>query len=69
VADGDPSLFARSDEVEAAWRIIDPIVAAWQSPAAPPLHTYEPGRWGPYASTDWMRDQDREWFDACPVLR
>ncbi len=69
VADGDPSLFARSDEVELAWGIIDPIVAAWQSPAAPPLETYEPGLWGPDACTDWMRDQGREWFDACPVLR
>ncbi len=29
---GDASLFARSDEVEQAWRIIDPIITAWKSP-------------------------------------
>ncbi len=43
---GDASLFARSDEVEQAWQIIDPIIAAWRSPAAPVLHTYETGVWG-----------------------
>ncbi len=37
---GDASLFARSDEVELAWEIIDPIIAAWRSPAAPVMHTY-----------------------------
>jgi glucose-6-phosphate 1-dehydrogenase len=65
---GDASLFARSDEVELAWSIIDPILAAWQSPAAPPLESYPRGDWGPIASDEWMRRQGREWFDVCPVL-
>ena len=65
---GDASLFARSDEVEVAWSIIDPILAAWQSPAAPPLETYPVGDWGPACSDEWMRSQGREWFDVCPVL-
>ena len=65
---GDASLFARHDEVEVAWSIIDPILAAWQSPAAPPLETYPTGDWGPACSDEWMRAQGREWFDVCPVL-
>ena len=65
---GDASLFARSDEVECAWSIIDPILAAWQSPAAPPLETYPPGNWGPNSCDDWMQAQGRQWFDVCPVL-
>ena len=65
---GDASLFARSDEVELAWGIIDPIIAAWQSPAAPTLYHYEPGIWGPAEATQWMSDQRRQWFDVCPVL-
>ena len=65
---GDASLFARSDEVELAWGIIDPIIAAWRSPAAPPLHGYETGLWGPSEAMQWMYDQNREWFDVCPVL-
>ncbi|MCO8123628.1 glucose-6-phosphate dehydrogenase [Stieleria sp. TO1_6] len=65
---GDASLFARSDEVELAWGIIDPILAAWRSPAAPQLFPYEPGFWGPSEANGWMGDQKREWFDVCPVL-
>ncbi len=65
---GDASLFARSDEVELAWHIIDPIIAAWRTPDAPDLKTYQPGYWGPDWSTEWMRQQGREWFDVCPVL-
>ncbi len=66
---GDASLFARSDEVELAWGIIDPIIAAWRSPAAPSLFQYQSGLWGPTEATDWMRQQGREWFDVCPVIR
>jgi len=65
---GDASLFARSDEVELAWGIIDPILAAWNGPAAPPLETYPKGQWGPDSSDRWMLGQGRQWFDVCPVL-
>ena len=65
---GDASLFARSDEVELAWGIIDPIIAAWRSPAAPALYRYPSGLWGPSEASTWMHDQDREWFDVCPVI-
>jgi glucose-6-phosphate 1-dehydrogenase len=68
VMQGDQSLFARSDEVEVAWSIIDPILAAWEDPGLPELMLYEEGMWGPPTSTDWMRRQGRQWFDACPVL-
>jgi glucose-6-phosphate 1-dehydrogenase len=65
---GDASLFARSDEVELAWDIMDPIIQAWNSPHAPPLGFYEPGFWGPQYSMEWMHEQNRNWFDVCPVL-
>ncbi|MEO5964634.1 MAG: glucose-6-phosphate dehydrogenase [Candidatus Limnocylindrales bacterium] len=44
-ADGDQMLFAREDTVEAAWRIVDPIL----DPAGPP-HRYARGTWGPAAA-------------------
>jgi glucose-6-phosphate 1-dehydrogenase len=66
---GDASLFARSDEVEMAWQIIDPIIAAWRSPAAPDMQTYELQGWGPEASTKWLHSEGRSWFDVCPVIR
>ncbi len=65
---GDASLFARADEVEAAWDIIDPILKTWKERNLPPIHLYEPGLWGPEESTAWMAAQGREWFDTCPVL-
>jgi glucose-6-phosphate 1-dehydrogenase len=39
---GDPTLFAREDYVEEAWRIVDPILTH-----VSPVYEYEPGTWGP----------------------
>jgi glucose-6-phosphate 1-dehydrogenase len=39
---GDPTLFAREDYVEEAWRIVDPVLKS-----GTPLHDYEPKTWGP----------------------
>jgi glucose-6-phosphate 1-dehydrogenase len=40
--EGDPSLFARQDTVEAAWRVVAPVLDG-----AVPVHQYRPGTWGP----------------------
>jgi glucose-6-phosphate 1-dehydrogenase len=68
VMHGDASLFARADEVEKSWEIIDPFVRAWSSPEMPAIPLYEPGDWGPLASFEWIAAQGRSWFDQCPVL-
>ena len=68
VMDGDASLFARADEVEKSWEIVDPFVRAWSSVDMPPVDAYEPGDWGPMAAFEWMAAQGRTWFDQCPVL-
>ena len=68
VMEGDASLFARADEVEKSWEIIDPFVQAWASPTLAPPASYEPGDWGPLSSFEWMAAQGRTWFDMCPVL-
>ena len=39
---GDATLFARADEVEAAWRVVEPVLGA-----ATPVYEYAPGTWGP----------------------
>ncbi len=44
---GDASLFMRSDEIERAWEIVDPIIAATQRPEAPAPETYPIGSQGP----------------------
>ncbi len=58
---GDASLFTRSDEIEQAWRLIDPIVEAWASPQAPPLSFYEAGTWGPAEADAFMARDGRQW--------
>jgi glucose-6-phosphate 1-dehydrogenase len=44
---GDPSLFARQDEVEAAWAVVDRVLRDDREP-----HVYEPGSWGPAAADE-----------------
>jgi len=66
--EGDASLFARADEVEAAWRVCDPILEAWRANDRPTLYMYDPGLWGPEECSEWMAAQHRDWFDTCPVL-
>jgi glucose-6-phosphate 1-dehydrogenase len=57
---GDPTLFTRADEVETAWKLIDPIEAAWRDDR-PPLHMYDAGTWGPAASAKLLEHDGREW--------
>jgi glucose-6-phosphate 1-dehydrogenase len=57
---GDPTLFTRADEVEAAWKIIDPIEAAWRD-GRPPLQMYAAGTWGPPAGARLLQNDGREW--------
>jgi glucose-6-phosphate 1-dehydrogenase len=59
---GDATLFTRSDEVEAAWRIMDPILRAWRErDARIPLHFYAPGSWGPLAADDLFEGEIGGW--------
>jgi glucose-6-phosphate 1-dehydrogenase len=56
---GDGTLFARRDEVEEAWRIVDSIVAGWKQSKHKPLD-YVAGTWGPEAANDLL-PEGREW--------
>jgi len=59
---GDATLFTRSDEVEAAWRIMDPILQTWRErDASTPLHFYAPGSDGPLAAEGLFPDGKGEW--------
>ncbi|MDP9271448.1 MAG: glucose-6-phosphate dehydrogenase, partial [Chloroflexota bacterium] len=58
---GDPSLFTRSDEVERAWEILDPILRAWADERGGPLHFYGAGTWGPPAADELLERDGRAW--------
>jgi glucose-6-phosphate 1-dehydrogenase len=44
---GDATLFMRSDELEAAWEYVTPILEAWQDGPPPEFPNYAAGTWGP----------------------
>ena len=57
----DAILFTRQDSIEAAWRVVDPILQH-----SSPVHEYEPGSWGP-AAADEIIVQDGGWHN--PTLK
>jgi glucose-6-phosphate 1-dehydrogenase len=56
---GDATLFTRDDEVEAQWRIIDPILQAWKDVSGP-LPQYSAGSGGP-EEADAILSEGDEW--------
>jgi len=59
---GDPTLFARRDEVEEAWSFIDPVEEVWHAEKdAPELYFYPAGSWGPEAADDLLARDARQW--------
>jgi len=57
---GDATLFARQDEVEAAWEVVDPILGN-----VVPVHTYQQNTWGP-READQLIAPDGSWHDPPP---
>jgi len=55
--DGEALLFAREDEVEAAWEVVDPVLRD-HAPAIP----YKPGTWGPPEADDLL-PPGRSWHE------
>ncbi len=62
---GDASLFARSDEIEQAWSVLDPLLAKWDAMASPPLVFYETDTWGPSDANSFMAVDNRAWYHGC----
>ena len=63
--EGDARLFIRSDHIEEAWSIVDPLLKAWEEPEACTLHIYDPGSWGPDAADAMVARDGRVWLQAC----
>jgi glucose-6-phosphate 1-dehydrogenase len=53
--EGDPTLFARQDAVEAAWAVVEPVL---HDPS--PLHQYDCGNWGPREADNFV-DREGGW--------
>jgi len=61
---GDASLFIRSDAIAYSWRLIDPILKAWENDGVP-LASYEPGSWGPAEAEALLASDDHAWLRSC----
>jgi glucose-6-phosphate 1-dehydrogenase len=59
---GDPTLFTRSDEVEAAWRLYTPLLELIEdAPAQLPVYPYEARTWGPSAADNLLAEDGLMW--------
>ena len=58
---GESTLFIRNDEVEASWRVVDSIRAAWEKQGRPGLEPYEPLTWGPENADRIFNDPYKHW--------
>ena len=58
---GDQTLFTRSDEIEEAWEIVDPILEYWAQGGRPGI--YASGTWGPESAEELIRRDGHRWRD------
>jgi glucose-6-phosphate 1-dehydrogenase len=58
---GEATLFTRSDEIEQAWDIVDPILDHWKRGGRPGV--YSADEWGPDSADELIRRDGREWRD------
>ena len=58
---GEASLFARQDEVDLSWKLIDPMIESWSDKNAAPLYHYSAGTWGPEESQTLLSRSGRKW--------
>ncbi len=57
---GDPTLFIRTDEVEQAWKIVQPLLGTWAEDLTPPVG-YAAGSWGPAEADRLLEADGRHW--------
>ena len=62
VISGNPTLFMRADQVEAAWKVIMPILEAWQNRRPVDFPNYAPDSWGPEDAEALIARDGRHWI-------
>jgi glucose-6-phosphate 1-dehydrogenase len=65
---GDSTLFSRDDEVETAWKFIQPIQTAWKTNKNLKIYGYPAGTWGPSVSNDIIEGCGLTWRYPCKNL-
>ncbi|MFO0919371.1 MAG: glucose-6-phosphate dehydrogenase [Planctomycetaceae bacterium] len=57
---GDSTLFLRTDELEAAWQFVTPVLENWEANAVAP-DLYPAGAWGPRSADSLLWNDGRQW--------
>jgi glucose-6-phosphate 1-dehydrogenase len=61
---GDPTFFARADEVEAAWEIVEPVIESWELEKSTDFPNYAAGSSGPSAADELLARDGRRWYGS-----
>ncbi|KAA3648827.1 MAG: glucose-6-phosphate dehydrogenase [Chloroflexi bacterium] len=62
---GDASLFTRSDGIEVAWELMEPILQAWEKDDGGELESYSPGSEGPAGADELLAEMGHSWLRGC----
>ncbi|HBQ84768.1 MAG: glucose-6-phosphate dehydrogenase [Bacteroidetes bacterium GWE2_41_25] len=65
---GDSTLFSRDDEVETAWKFLEPIQKAWANDPSIKIFGYPAGTWGPEHANDLIEGEALTWRYPCKNL-
>jgi glucose-6-phosphate 1-dehydrogenase len=52
----------RADQVEAAWKMVMPVINAWKKYPKQQLHFYKAGTWGPAAAKELLKGYANDWY-------
>jgi glucose-6-phosphate 1-dehydrogenase len=61
---GDATLFSRTDLVETAWRVAQPVLDVWAAEAPADFPSYPAGSWGPKAAFELLQRDGRRWLEV-----
>lgn len=65
---GDKTLFAKAEEVMAAWKFLMPVINAWKNKDDIPIYGYPAGTWGPEHADDLIEEKEMTWRYPCKNL-
>lgn len=63
VLEGDPTLFMRADQVDNAWKVVMPILNAWEKHPTKQLYFYKAGTWGPKEALRLVKSYSDKLFE------
>lgn len=67
--EGNATQFMRADQVEAAWRVVMPIIEAWEKRPPVDFPNYQPGTWGPEDADALIARDGHNWIKVTDMKK